>query len=116
MNHTAERCDVVLHHAAPMRWYTGHCKPSVPSKAWVQGAFVSASVILGAMALVAVWLPAARASRVTPIRALHTEYRAMAEICPPKRIESGRGGGIIPVLLCSNPRRGDETLRSPLSR
>jgi hypothetical protein len=59
------------------------------------------------LALVAVWLPAARALRVTPMKALRTEQCAMAEICPPKRIEPGRGGRIIPVLLRSNPRRED---------
>jgi hypothetical protein len=78
--------------------------------------FVSASVILRAVTLVAVGLPAARALRVTPMKALRTEQRAMAEICPPKRVEPSQGGRIIPVLFRSNPRCEDETLRSPLSR
>jgi predicted permease len=36
-------------------------------------AFAAAPVVLSLVALLAVWLPAARASRVDPIRALHTE-------------------------------------------
>ena len=42
-------------------------------KPWDPEAFVLAPVILCAVALVAVWLPAARAARVDPIRALHQE-------------------------------------------
>jgi predicted permease len=42
-------------------------------KAWDPGTFVLAPLILSAVALLAVWLPAARASRVDPIRALHEE-------------------------------------------
>jgi predicted permease len=42
-------------------------------KAWDPAAFFSAPLILCAVALLAVWLPAARASRVDPARALHAE-------------------------------------------
>jgi len=42
-------------------------------KAWDPAAFFSAPLILCAVALVAVWLPAARASRVDPAQALHAE-------------------------------------------
>ena len=40
---------------------------------WDPLVFVSAPPILSAIALLAVWLPASRASRVDPVRALHTE-------------------------------------------
>ena len=42
-------------------------------KPWDPTVFVLAPFILTAITLVAVWLPAARASRVDPIKALHTE-------------------------------------------
>jgi predicted permease len=42
-------------------------------KAWDPGAFLLAPLILSAVALLAVWLPAARASRVDPVKALHEE-------------------------------------------
>jgi predicted permease len=42
-------------------------------KAWDPGAFLFAPLVLSAVALFAVSLPAARASRVDPIRALHDE-------------------------------------------
>ncbi len=42
-------------------------------KAWDAAAFVSAPVILFAVAMVAVWIPAVRASRVDPMKALRTE-------------------------------------------
>jgi predicted permease len=42
-------------------------------KAWDPQAFFLAPLILSAVALFAAWLPAARASRVDPIKALHTE-------------------------------------------
>jgi predicted permease len=42
-------------------------------KAWDPGAFVLAPLILSAVAVLAVWLPATRASRVDPIKALHEE-------------------------------------------
>jgi ABC-type antimicrobial peptide transport system permease subunit len=42
-------------------------------KAWDPAAFFSAPLILCAVALLAVWLPAARASRVDPAQALHAE-------------------------------------------
>jgi ABC-type antimicrobial peptide transport system permease subunit len=42
-------------------------------KAWDPQAFLIAPLILSAVALFASWLPAARASRVDPIKALHTE-------------------------------------------
>ena len=42
-------------------------------KAWDPTAFLLAPLILFAVALVAVWLPAARASRVDPMKALRTE-------------------------------------------
>lgn len=40
---------------------------------WDPAVFVAAPLILTAIALLAVWLPAARASRVDPIQALHAE-------------------------------------------
>jgi predicted permease len=40
---------------------------------WDPVVFVSAPLILTAIALLAVWLPATRGSRVDPVRALHTE-------------------------------------------
>jgi ABC-type antimicrobial peptide transport system permease subunit len=42
-------------------------------KPWDPVVFVSVPPILSAIALLAVWLPASRASRVDPVRALHTE-------------------------------------------
>jgi len=42
-------------------------------KPWDPAVFVSAPFIVSAIALFAVWLPAARASNVDPIRALRTE-------------------------------------------
>jgi putative ABC transport system permease protein len=36
-------------------------------------AFLAAPLILAVLALIAVWLPATRASRVEPIQALHPE-------------------------------------------
>jgi predicted permease len=42
-------------------------------KPWDPAVFVSAPLVLAAVALVAVWLPAARASKVNPIEALRTE-------------------------------------------
>jgi FtsX-like permease family len=42
-------------------------------KPWDPAVFVSAPFILTAIALLAVWLPAARASKVDPIQALRTE-------------------------------------------
>jgi len=42
-------------------------------KPWDPAVFVSAPFIVTAVALLAVWLPAARASKVDPIQALRTE-------------------------------------------
>ena len=42
-------------------------------KAWDPVVFASVPVILAAVALLAVWLPAARASKLDPMRALHVE-------------------------------------------
>jgi len=42
-------------------------------KPWDPAAFVAAPIVLFVVALVAVWLPAARASRIDPIEALRTE-------------------------------------------
>jgi ABC-type lipoprotein release transport system permease subunit len=42
-------------------------------KPWDPAVFVSAPIILAAIALLAVWLPAARASRLDPIEALRDE-------------------------------------------
>jgi putative ABC transport system permease protein len=42
-------------------------------KPWDPAVFISAPFLLAAIALLAVWLPAARASSVDPIQALHTE-------------------------------------------
>jgi putative ABC transport system permease protein len=43
------------------------------TKPWDPAAFVAAPVVLLVVALVAVWLPAARASKIDPIEALRTE-------------------------------------------
>jgi len=40
---------------------------------WDPVAFLAAPLILAVVALIAVWLPATRASRVEPIQALHAE-------------------------------------------
>ena len=40
---------------------------------WDPVAFLAAPLILAVLALIAVWLPATRASRVEPIQALHAE-------------------------------------------
>ena len=42
-------------------------------KAWDPGVFVAVPITLAAVALVAVWLPAARASRLDPMKALRVE-------------------------------------------
>ncbi len=42
-------------------------------KAWDPTAFIVVPITLGCVALVAVWLPAARASRLDPVKALHVE-------------------------------------------
>ena len=42
-------------------------------KTWDPTAFIAVPVVLSAVALLAVWLPAARAARVEPMRALHIE-------------------------------------------
>ena len=42
-------------------------------KTWDLAAFVSAPVILSAVAMLAVWLPASRASKVDPIKSLRTD-------------------------------------------
>jgi putative ABC transport system permease protein len=43
------------------------------TKPWDPAAFLAAPIVLCVVALVAVWLPAARASRIDPIEALRTE-------------------------------------------
>ena len=42
-------------------------------KSWDPLVFVSVTVILSAVALLAVWLPAARAAKMDPMRALRVE-------------------------------------------
>ena len=42
-------------------------------KTWDPTAFIVVPITLGCVALVAVWLPAARASRLDPVKALHVE-------------------------------------------
>jgi len=42
-------------------------------RAWDPGAFVTAPIVLAVVAFFAAWLPALRASRLEPIRALHVE-------------------------------------------
>jgi len=42
-------------------------------KPWDPAVFVAAPIILTAIALVAVWLPASRAARLDPMQALHEE-------------------------------------------
>ncbi|HWE85359.1 MAG TPA: hypothetical protein VG267_10475 [Terracidiphilus sp.] len=42
-------------------------------KAWDPMAFIVVPITLGCVALAAVWLPAARASRLDPVKALRVE-------------------------------------------
>jgi ABC-type lipoprotein release transport system permease subunit len=42
-------------------------------KAWDPSVFVSVPIVLSLVAHLAVWMPATRASRVDPLKALHIE-------------------------------------------